>query len=210
MIVIATNNGYNNLPRLLASLEITNLSNIPISIIDTGSTDKNSIDYLNNLSSKYKVYKINGGYDTGAYIYAYENIKADYYIFFQDSIEIKTEEFFRLTLAQIEADYLFAYYSFNRGDFEEILSQFYDFKSIQSYKWGVFGPMFACSYKVMSKLYNSKLYIIPKDKMEQMTMERGWGIMAYILDIPLVSLGDYSSLLNNTSPYIIKHFNKRK
>ena len=75
MIVIATNNGYSYLPKLIKSLEKTNIFNIPISIIDTGSNDKSFLNYLDHLPSKYQIFKIKEGYDTGAYIYAYENIK---------------------------------------------------------------------------------------------------------------------------------------
>ena len=210
MIVIATNNGYSYLPKLIKSLEKTNIFNIPISIIDTGSNDKSFLNYLDHLPSKYQIFKIKEGYDTGAYIYAYENIKSDYYIFLHDSIEILTDQFFKICLDQVTKESLFAYYSFeNRQDFKEELSPYFENSILDSYKFGVFGPMFACSKKIMKQIYDSNLYFLPKNKMEQMAMERGWGIITYILNIPIVCIDHYDVLLNNASPYMKKHFIKR-
>lgn len=213
MIVIATNNGNDHLPNLLKSLEETNKLNIPISIIDTGSTDKSFINYLKNLPPQYKVYKSSGGYDSGAYIYAYKNIESDFYIFIQDSITILSNEFFNKVLDNIKDSKLFAFHVFESWEgaytCEHILPLYFGKLDIESFKWGVFGPMFACSKNVMEKIYNSNLWFIPKNKEEQMAMERGWGIIACKLNIPLVYLDHYRILLQNKSPYIKKHFLNR-
>ena len=214
MIIIATNNGLDNLPRLLRSIEDTNKLNIPISIIDTGSTDVKFLDYLDNFDIKYTIYKINGGYDSGAYIYAYENIKSEYYIFLQDSIEITSSEFYEIALDSIQDSYFLALYVFTNpeglGTCEEALFSYFSESDFNSTKWGVFGPMFACSRDIMGKLYDSNLYFIPKNKEEQMAMERGWGIMVRKLNIPLVFLDHYYVLLQNNSPYLKKYFQDRQ
>jgi hypothetical protein len=210
MIVISTNNGINYLPNLLRTLEKINENNIPISIIDTGSTDIEFISYLEELKSlnKYKIlqtpYK---GYDTGAYIFAYENIDAPYYIFLHDSVEIKHKDFLDNINNNLKDNTIIVFFKFdNKRDFIEILSNFYLKEDINDFPIGVFGPMFACSKQTMDLMYNSKLFFIPKDKGEQMAMERGWGIIAYKLKLNMLFFDDYSILLNDNCYYFKKHF----
>lgn len=214
MIVIATNNGYDTLPQLLRSIEDTNNLDIPVSIVDTGSTDLKFIEYLDTLPSKYSILKIKKGYDTGAYIHAYENLKSDFYIFLQDSVTILSKDFYSIALNHINNSTFFSYHIFESWEgaytCEEVLPLHFGQLDIDSYKFGVFGPMFACSKEIMDKLYNSKLYFIPKNKKEQMAMERGWGIMLSKLNIPLTYLDHYKVLLQNKSPYIKKYFKDRQ
>jgi glycosyltransferase involved in cell wall biosynthesis len=210
MIVIATNNGINYLPKLLISLEATNSRNIPICIVDTGSTNEEFISYLKNLeeTNKYTILWNSGGYDTGAWIYTYENIKADFYIFLQDSTEVLDGIFFESILNELKDDTMFGFFTFLNGEggsFEEELSPYFDKKDIQNYPMGIFGPMFACNYQTMKKLYDSKLYIIPKNKMDAMTMERGWGVIAHILKLKLIYFDSFWKLHTDSIPYFRKH-----
>jgi glycosyltransferase involved in cell wall biosynthesis len=89
MIVIATNNGMEFLPRLLSSIEKYGSGEHKICVVDTGSDDEKFLEYLKTLPEDYIVtqtpYK---GYETGAYIHAYKNYVSDGYIFLHDSMEV--------------------------------------------------------------------------------------------------------------------------
>ena len=111
MIVIATNNSCvervcrgsgivinNFLERILNSIERIDYIG-DVLVVDTGSDDLKSILYLDELkNSNFKFNLIidkspNKNYSTGAYIYAFYNYVSDYYIFLQDSVEIKDINF---------------------------------------------------------------------------------------------------------------------
>jgi glycosyltransferase involved in cell wall biosynthesis len=214
MIVIATNNGNEDLPRLLDSLEKYNYNNFPICIVDTGSTNEEFINYLEELKTlnKYTIFNIKGGYDTGAYIHAYKNTNSDYYIFLQDSTEIKHEDFFKKLEEYSDKGCIFAFYIFadpdSVGDFTQILEKYYDAESMANYQFGIFGPMFATSREVLDLIYNNNLYLIPTNKVEQMAMERGWAIAAYKLGILVYSFDmfNYSNLANDVYHHFRKYF----
>jgi GT2 family glycosyltransferase len=103
MIVIATHNGKEHLKKLLSNLESFKLDK-EISIIDTMSSNKESLDFLDEISTK-NIYNLNiniykteyRGFDTGAYIYAINNLIAERFYFLQDSIIIKDRELFDIT-----------------------------------------------------------------------------------------------------------------
>lgn len=214
MIVIATNNGNESLPRLLNSLEKYNYNNFPICIVDTGSSNEEFINYLEELKTlnKYTILNIQGGYDTGAYIHAYRNTNSNYYIFLQDSTEIKHEDFFKKLEEYSNSDNIFAYFIFtspdSAGDFKGILEKYYDTESLANYQFGIFGPMFATSRKILDSIYNNNLYLIPTNKDEQMAMERGWAIAAYKLSIPVYAFDifNHNSLVNDQYYYFKKYF----
>src|SRR5689334_3577422 len=110
MIVVATNNGSEYLPKLLDSIQKYGWYGHSVLIVDTGSTDMKFKRYLESLTDdenrKYPfvIYcsenkkwveeqgYVWGGYDTGAYLKAYKDNKEfeDVFIFMQDSFEIKS------------------------------------------------------------------------------------------------------------------------
>ena len=95
MIVVATNNGFIYLKELLDSFKDIDLCNEKIFIIDTISNDINHLNFLKQINNLYPNLDIeitttpHRKFDTGAYIYAYQNINSDNYIFLHDSVTIK-------------------------------------------------------------------------------------------------------------------------
>ena len=85
LVVIATNNGKKYLEQLLPTVKYNYV------VIDTGSTEQESIDYFDSLSCAKA--RINGGYCVAAYEYAYRNIKAEEYFFMHDSMIVKKGDF---------------------------------------------------------------------------------------------------------------------
>ena len=212
MIVIATNNVSEFLPNLLSDLEKFNITE-EISIIDTQSNDLEFINYLFNLKLKYQL-NINvyqtpyRGFDTGAYVYAINNLKSDRFIFLQDSIKIKTKEFFDVIDEKLKLTNIVCVMSFignywgNYPD-SEILKQYCEenFGSIE-YDVGIYGPMFSISYSD-SQLFNKNELIYPINKLQQMAMERCWPILfkKHNLSISAVEDCQADDELLNTNGY---------
>ena len=182
MIVIATNNGINLLPNLLSDLEKFNITE-EISIIDTQSSDSEFINYLDNLKS-FNKFKLNinvyqtpyRGFDTGAYIYAIQNLKSDRFIFLHDSIRIKSVSFFNLIDEKLKTSNVVPIITFNGEWWDNQTQKDFSLKHFGTtiFDKGIFGPMFSISYLDSQKL-NKLIY--PTDKLQQMAMERCWSII---------------------------------
>jgi hypothetical protein len=182
MIVIATNNGVNYLPNLLSDLEKFNITE-EISIIDTQSSDSEFINYLDNLKS-FNKFKLNinvyqtpyRGFDTGAYIYAIQNLKSDRFIFLHDSIRIKSVSFFNLIDEKLKTSNVVPIITFNGEWWDNQTQKDFSLKHFGTtiFDKGIFGPMFSISYLDSQKL-NKLIY--PTDKLQQMAMERCWSII---------------------------------
>lgn len=182
MIVIATYNGFEFLPRLLNSIELFGSSNHKICIVDTGSNDIKSINYINSLDTdKYIIHRQNGGYDTGAYLYAYNAYKSyeSEYIFMHDSIEVLTSEWIdNFKLFNTDVCYYAAFHMFfDSNEQVEWLCK----TSIYNHStpFGVFGPIFYIKSHILN-LISTRFNlnnIIPTNKQEQQHMERGWAMM---------------------------------
>ena len=182
MIVIATNNGINFLPNLLSDLEKFNITE-EISIIDTQSSDSEFMDYLDNLKS-FNKFKLNinvcqtpyKGFDTGAYIYAIQNLKSDRFIFLQDSIRIKNVGFFNLIEEKLKTSNVVTILTFEGGWWDNQTQKDFSLKHFGTtiFDKGIFGPMFSISYTDSQKLSN---LIYPTDKEQQNAMERCWSII---------------------------------
>jgi hypothetical protein len=182
MIIIATNNGMEFLPNLLSDLEKFNITE-EISIIDTQSSDSKFIDYLENLKS-FNKFKLNinvyqtpyRGFDTGAYVYSIKNLKSDRFIFLQDSIRIKSKDFFNLIDEKLKTSNVVTVLTFDGNFWDNQIQKDFSLKHFgtTTFDKGIFGPMFSISYLDSQKL-NSLIY--PIDKNQQMAMERCWSII---------------------------------
>lgn len=207
MIVIATNNGKNYLSELLSDFQRIGISD-EISIIDTQSTDIESLQFLESLRDKndfdlnIKVYQTPyRGFDTGAYIYAIKNLKSDKFYFMQDSIRVKSIEYFneinkRLKVGTIVPLITFGPHLYDEN--EQINFCYENFDSIE-YDKGIFGPIFAITYEDSQKI-DKKYLVYPTNKMLQMGMERGWSILfkKYGFEIePIEGAYDYHKLAND-------------
>lgn len=180
MIVISTNNGINYLPRLLNSIDVHGTCGHTVCIVDTGSTEPEFIHYLDSLdTSKYIIHKQLGGYDTGAYIYAYNTYNEAEYIFMHDSMEVLSNTWVdEFTACNKDVCYYSAFDLFfdSPEHFDWVVN-----KGIYTPRTthGIFGPIFYIKRTVLDAIsikfdLNS---VIPLNKIEQQIMERGWAMM---------------------------------
>jgi hypothetical protein len=221
MIVIASHNGKAHLTDLLVNLESINLLGLDVSIIDTQSNELDTIEFLDSIAKtnpyNYTIHVHKTpyrGFDTGAYIYAINNIKADKFFFIQDSIRIKRQDFFKVIDNKLKLGTAVNLIQFNTNlyDSQEQKSFCQNAFNQVKYSKGVFGPMFSIYAEDIKRIKSDHL-IYPINKMQQMGMERGWAILFDIYGITLDSLeGDYNfeMLVNDKYKYFKKLFNKRK
>ena len=215
MIIIATNNGKNYIENLLSDLENLKTKE-KISIIDTQSSD-DSYNFLNNIIEKRKFdlsikllqtpYR---GFDSGAYIYAINNLISDKFYFLQDSIRIKNKNFFKEIDKKLSLNNIVCLITFQSNfyaNYEQMKFCTDNFESID-YNKGIFGPMFAISYDDIKKI-DKKFLIYPHDKNTQMAMERGWSIIFDKYNFSIDSLEgekDDEKLFNDKYKYFSKLF----
>ena len=213
LIVIATNNGIDFLPELLLSLHNIKC-NYDIAIVDTGSTDYNYIQYLqelqitNNFELNVKIYMPqNIKYDTGAYLFAIKELPSHVYYFLHDSMKIKSDLFFELINSKLTHDTIVPLLTFGKGNDSSFDIQFLQEKFENSnYNVGIFGPIFSASRECLNKLPIDKIPM-PCNKNEQMAMERYWAKLFELYNINIIPLeGDYnrSRLSNDDYSYFVK------
>jgi hypothetical protein len=207
MIVIATNNGKKHLIELLENLNQLGIK-YPVSIIDTQSTDQETVDFLNQITDnnpynfKISVYQTPyRGFDSGAYMYAINNIKSDRFYFLQDSLRIKDPNFFNNINEKLKPGIVVPLITFASNlydgpdQIEFCLNNFEDTKFTK----GIFGPMFSVLNEDIQKI-DKKFLIWPTNKRMQMGMERGWGILFDKYEFIIDSLEgdyDYGKLIND-------------
>lgn len=215
MVIIATNNGKNYLNNLLVSFDIFNIKKI-IHIVDTGSTDIESIQFLEDLKTK-KVFKnLNiithnldyKCFDSGAYIYALNNIDSEKYYFLHDSITIKTSHFFDKIDEKLKSGTIVPLVGFSSNLYDNQEQIDFSINKIGSSEFdiGIFGPMFAITKEDVYKIKET-LNFFPTNKNEQMAMERVWSVVFKkynILVDPLEGFYDHYKILNNGYEYFNK------
>lgn len=218
MIVIATNNGASFLKESLDNLSILNV-NIPISIIDTGSNDTDSINFLTRVKSEYKKLKIDvfntpySGFDTGAYIYAMNNITAERYYFIHDSLIIKRSDFFSKIDNLLDNGVVVSLLDFSPNSYDNIdqINFCNDNFGSKDYDIGIFGPIFSILKKDVDNIIgNLKNY--PTNKNQQMAMERGWSVLFKNKNIKIISLFgtlDINKIIYNEYSYFKKYLPHR-
>lgn len=202
VIVVATNNGSKQLPRLLKSFEKHGTGGLPVCIVDTGSSDPEFLDYLASLrSSGYLVERTPyGGYDTGAYIWGYKNYLAKEYVFMQDSMEILNSNWvdcFREKRVDV-CFYAYFHIEYPNGFDEPAQLEFIKEAGILNEKteFCAFGPIFYATRLAMATMESRYKFdrIIPKNKLQQQGMERGWAMMVDSCGLSRTWLGDTSTL----------------
>jgi hypothetical protein len=218
MIVVATNNGKNHLIDLILSLSNLNLD---VAIIDTQSTDQDSIDFLDQIK-KNNPFKINiqvhqtpyRGFDTGAYIYAIRNIETERFYFIQDSLRIKDLNIFSEIDKKIKPGTVVPLITFssNLYDNQEQADFCTEKFGTSNFEKGIFGPIF-CGMRSDFKKIEDNLLTYPTNKNLQMAMERGWGILfnKYNFNIdPLEGDYNFEKLVRDEYFYFKKKFPYRK
>ena len=191
MIVIATYNDINLLNNLLDSLNTTENLNENVLVVCTDPNQMGMIKYIHTLPSSNK-YKFNiladftpyAGYDSGAYIYAYNNYVDDYYIFLQDSITVKSPEWFNYFKEKRNEDTINPLLQFSMCWDNLEQRMWVEQKFNGNFKLpnvGVFGPIFQASRKSLNKineLHNLTKFIPSHKITSQQGMERGWTYLA--------------------------------
>jgi len=208
MIVIATNNGMEHLPKLLDSIQKYGWYGQDVCVVDTGSTDKEFLNYLlkidggddgSTISYSFRVYVersirwdegahkyTSGGYDTGAYKRAYELNKGieDLFIFLQDSVEIKSPNWFPAIMIKLQEGDVCAWLTFTDWyDNQEQVDFVQKYFNEHRYEKGVFAPMFDKVYE-KTGIKDVQVY----NKWTQQAMERGWAVAFEQAGLRLVSL----------------------
>lgn len=195
MIIIATNNGKHYLLDLLSDLERFEVK-YEISVIDTQSSDQESLNFLEELKNnnpynlKINVYQTPyRGFDTGAYIYAINNFNSDVFYFMQDSMRIKTSNYFEAINNTLNEGNVASLLSFAPGFWDNQEQKDFCDRCFEStdYDSGIFGPIFSVRREHIEKI-DKKYLIYPSNKLEQMAMERGWSILFKKYGIPIKSI----------------------
>jgi hypothetical protein len=216
MIVIATHNGKNNIEKLLTNLEELEIDD-DVCIVDTGSSDKEHLEFLdeikdiNKFNLKLQIYHTQyRGFDSGAYIYAINNLVSDRYYFLHDSMIIKTIDYFKEIDKKLKPGIVVCLITFQSNFFANgeqtsfCISNF----GTSVYNKGIFGPIFSILYEDAQKIDKS-LLVYPYDKMTQMAMERGWSIIFEKYNLKIESLEgekDDDKLYNDKYLYFTKFF----
>jgi len=216
MIIIATNNGHLYLEKLLFDFE-NFFINKEICLIDTGSTDEESLKFLDKIKNKKIFSKLSiqtletpyKGYDSGAYIYAMKNINSDKYYFIQDSISIKNKDFFDDIDKKLKDNTVVGiiYFDSNFYDNEEQVNFCSNKFGVKDFDLGIFGPMFAITKNDVNKIIQDLNYF-PSNKNEQCAMERCWPALFKSKDIQVEFLdGNHNNRIFETNGY--KYLNKQ-
>jgi len=184
MIVVATHNGKDHLPVLLESLERHGVGGHDVLILDTGSTCRASLELLREVESRKWPFRLEVGktpyqaYDSGAYVHAFRNWDAEGYLFMQDSVKPKRDDW--VSAFESKATYgvgcvpwlIFPMQWNSQEQVDWLIS------TCGVNDWpphGVFGPIFYAPRSAMESLdAKGFLDILPSDKTQQMAMERIW------------------------------------
>lgn len=181
VIVIATYNGANVLPKCVASIRKLRPKPILI-IVDTGSTEYGFLESTKKLADIFL--ECPKGYDTAAYIKAAQILEDDREVFFcHDSIEFKHPDALDAFTFMLRKDKvgLVAWVGFPLTIWDSLAQkQFFKTNSgIEEWSTthGVFGPIFMAHAK-LAKDVGKHLQRLPASKIEQQGMERSWTIIA--------------------------------
>jgi len=180
MIVIPIHHIIQPVKDLLDDLRSFNIK-IPISIIDTGT----KFPFLEEIRESYSELNIElyttpqRNFDTGAYMFAINNIKADRYYFLHDSLRIKTPHFFEEIDKKLCVGTVVSLTTFEKEiGYENERQRLFVLKNWDTteFKKGIYGPMFAILRLDIEKFWSDLPKILPTNKLEQMAMERGWAV----------------------------------
>jgi glycosyltransferase involved in cell wall biosynthesis len=215
LVVIATHNGKNLLKRCLDSIS----TQYPILVVDTGSSDPESIEFFGNLGVIYPKHDVFTtktsfkGYDTGAYLWAYWNYNADNYLFLQDSLEVLEKDYikpFRDIQPKLGcvpwATFEMCWDSIQQKEFIEYL-----YGSAEPDR-GIFGPVFYVNRKSLDILNEKGLLpAYPINKNQSQGLERGWATAFHLAGMEVKGLYpfDPTKMIDGTLGIFKKVFAKR-
>lgn len=149
-----------------------------ILIVDSDSEDKSYFE-LSNMYDNVIIADIgNKNYHVGGYWYAYNNYDRDFYYFLHDSMRIKSN----LDYLKEKDLTVLGHFSFGAdGDFaqEQIIKT--DYKLVSSGQ-AIYGPIFFCKRKEMTKLYNKGFSSILPTHSQHTINPPNDGVPAYALE----------------------------
>lgn len=210
LVVIATNNGGQYLPRLLETLG----DKWPILVVDTRSTDEQFLDYLKTLPLHCQTpYQ---GFSTGAYLWTYFNYPAKNYLFLQDSMEVLEPEYlekFKEIMPERGA-VSWCWFGFGYDNTPQKEWSEYHYGPGNDPERGIFGPIFYTNRESLDILRDSKwLPGYPTTKAQAQGTERTWALAFHRmgLNVPSVS-GEWNhpSMQVGTFPIFKKVWADRK
>jgi len=206
MIVIAAHS-LEPLQRLLQSLVEHRVTDEPITVVNTGN---DALD-LTPIAQDYPslniahILKTGKTYDTGAYITAYRNAKAPYYMFLQDTCVCNTSDPLRPYLDKIRFCDVVSFRGFISTDdwadyapLKNVLQRTLGHDNVARYRLtGVFGPIFFTRYETMNVL--DRLGYLhesawPRFKEEACSWEWLWSILFQHIGRTVEPLGCYREL----------------
>jgi len=157
MIVIATNNGIEFLPDLIESLK-----GLDYLVVDTGSTDQKSLDYVETLNHTHR----KGGYTLGALEHAYKHFPDEWYFIMHDSMIVKNKNFIEKFKSKGDVVAWLRFPMFFDDANQEAFVRATN-RSMADY--GIFGPIM---YITRDKLKEIEL-VIPENVEQSRANERG-------------------------------------
>ena len=219
MIVIGTNNGRGWLSHSLQSLSKLGIEDT-ILVIDTNSTEADALEFHQSLTKG--IYDLDiqidttpyKGYDSGAWIWTIQNKEAEYYHFIQDSIVVNTKQYFKRAESILDEGKVASLLHFNPNFYDSVEQRLWVFDNLgtSEYKSGVFGPNFSINREIRNRLKELPIPI-PSNKLEQMVMERGWGVLFNTMGLEIEAIeGDYNweRLINDDYELFTKRFGGRR
>jgi hypothetical protein len=134
-------------------------------------------------------------------MYAMNNIKADKFYFIQDSIRIKNFNIFENFDNKLKIGTIVPLITFPSDlyDSQEQIDFCIKTYGKSDYTKGIFGPMFSILSEDIKKI-DKKFLVYPTNKMLQMGLERGWGVIFDICGFnidPLEEKYDYTQLIDD-------------
>lgn len=143
MIVVASHNGVEFLPKLLDTMPEEPF------VVDVGSTDPEFIEYVAKLSNSGRIDNLQS---IGAYKYAYDRFPDEQeFMFMHDSMLVKDKMFVEKMsrLGDVVGWLRFPMFFDNHGQ-QHYLSQYYDMGNLPDY--GLFGPIFYAKRSALDKI----------------------------------------------------------
>lgn len=184
MIVIACHSRPDLVERIIFQFDKCNIDELVLFVV-TDSTDKILIDFFETVDGEdctfdfeYEVLE-DKGYETGAWVHAYEKYIDEYYIFLHDSMFVKDWNWFSYfkSIRHKNTVNIWCWFELFWDSIEQ-KEWFLDKvgRNISQPRHGIFGSIFQVSryllYQIDKK--HGLNNFIPKNKLQTCGMERGW------------------------------------
>lgn len=148
-----------------------------------------------------------GNYATGAYWHVYNSLEAENYIFLQDSIYLRHDDFIpRMQLFLKHNDVVYFYYF----DYKQhiCMPEYVEKQVGVRPGFGIFGPMFGVPKHVLDRIPKEWM-CLPTTKKEEEGWERRWSAIFHAVGAKFLCLSGLLGDIWTYHPYIIKEFPHR-